>query len=107
MVAVGLGVSFWESFLCTRAGVFLKKGSRETKSRKSVQIPKNHQKTIMPFFKHLDDLSDITDITWNDRKRLGPLDEASQKIMRGKSSFTSAQKEVFAAFKNISISPST
>jgi uncharacterized peroxidase-related enzyme len=52
----------------------------------------------MPFFKHLDDLSDITDITWNDRKRLGPLDEASQKIMRGKSSFTSAQKEVFAAF---------
>lgn len=52
----------------------------------------------MPFFKHLDDLSDITDITWNDRKRLGLLDEASQKIMRGKSSFTSAQKEVFAAF---------
>jgi uncharacterized peroxidase-related enzyme len=52
----------------------------------------------MPLFKHLDDLSDITDITWNDRKRLGPLDEASQKIMRGKSSFTSAQKEVFAAF---------
>ena len=52
----------------------------------------------MPFFKHLDDLSDITDITWNDRKRLGPLDRASQKIMRGESSFTSAQKEVFAAF---------
>mgnify|MGYP000412628362 FL=1 len=39
----------------------------------------------MSFLKHLDDLSDITDITWNDRKRLGPLDEASQKIMRGKS----------------------
>ena len=52
----------------------------------------------MPFLKHLDDLSDITDITWNDRKRLGPLDKASQNIMRGKSSFTSAQKEVFAAF---------
>ncbi len=52
----------------------------------------------MPFFKHLDDLSDITDITWNDRKRLGPLDKASQEIMRGKSSFTYAQKEIFAAF---------
>jgi uncharacterized peroxidase-related enzyme len=52
----------------------------------------------MPFLKHLDDLSDITDITWNDRKRLGPLDKASQSIMRGKSSFSPAQKEVFAAF---------
>ena len=52
----------------------------------------------MPFLKNLDDMSDITDITWNDRKRLGPLDKASQNIMRGKSSFTSAQKEVFAAF---------
>ena len=53
---------------------------------------------MMPFFKNLDELSDITDITWNDRKRLGPLDKASQNIMRGKSSFTSAQKEVFAAY---------
>jgi len=52
----------------------------------------------MPFLKHLDDLSDITDITWNDIKRLGPLDKASQNIMRGKSSFSPAQKEVFAAF---------
>lgn len=52
----------------------------------------------MPFLKHLDDLSDITDITWNDRKRLGPLDKASQEIMRGKSSYTYAQKEIFAAF---------
>ena len=52
----------------------------------------------MPFLKNLDDLSDITDITWNDRKRLGPLDKASQNIMRGKSTFSPAQKEVFAAF---------
>lgn len=52
----------------------------------------------MPFFKHLDELSDITDITWNDRKRLGPLDKASQEIMRGESNFTNAQKEVFAAY---------
>ncbi|MCP4884655.1 MAG: peroxidase [Flavobacteriales bacterium] len=52
----------------------------------------------MPFFKHLNELSDITDITWNDRKRLGPLDKASQQIMRGKSNFTHAQKELFAAY---------
>ena len=52
----------------------------------------------MPFLKNLDDLSDITDITWNDRKRLGPLDKASQNIMRGKSTISPAQKEVFAAF---------
>lgn len=52
----------------------------------------------MSFFKHLNELSDITDITWNDRKRLGPLDKASQQIMRGKSNFTYAQKEVFAVY---------
>ena len=52
----------------------------------------------MPFFNDLDDYSDITDVTWNDRKRLGPMDQASQEIMRGKSNFSSAQKEVFAAF---------
>lgn len=52
----------------------------------------------MSFFKHLNDLSDITDITWNDRKRLGPLDKASQKIMRGKSNFSYGQKELFAAY---------
>ena len=52
----------------------------------------------MSFFKHLNELSDITDITWNDRKRLGPLDKASEAIMRGKSNFTHAQKELFAAY---------
>jgi len=52
----------------------------------------------MPFFKHLNELSDITDITWNDRKRLGPLDKASQAIMRGKSNFSEAQKELFSAY---------
>ena len=52
----------------------------------------------MPFFKQLNELSDITDITWNDRKRLGPLDKASQNIMRGKSNFSHAQKELFAAY---------
>ncbi len=52
----------------------------------------------MPFFKHLDDNSDITDLTFNDRKRLGPLDEAAQNIMRSKSSFSNAEKEMMAAF---------
>ena len=52
----------------------------------------------MAFFQHLDQLSDITDITWNDRKRLGPLDKASQQIMRGKSNFSHGQKERFAAY---------
>lgn len=52
----------------------------------------------MPFFKHLDDKSDITDITFNDRKRLGPLDKAAQRIMRGKSPLSTAEKEIMAAF---------
>lgn len=52
----------------------------------------------MAFFKNLDELSDITDITFNDRERLGPLDKASQRIMRGKSEFTPAQREMFAAY---------
>lgn len=52
----------------------------------------------MPFFKHLDDNSDITDITFNDRKRLGPLDKVAQRIMRGKSPLSAAEKEMMAAF---------
>jgi len=52
----------------------------------------------MPFFNHLDELSDITDITFNDRKRLGPMDKVSQRIMRGKSTFTSVEKEMMAAY---------
>jgi uncharacterized peroxidase-related enzyme len=52
----------------------------------------------MAFFKHLNELSDITDITFNDRKRLGPLDKVSQRIMRGKSSFTPVEKEMMAAY---------
>ncbi|PQJ15397.1 carboxymuconolactone decarboxylase family protein [Aureicoccus marinus] len=60
---------------------------------------KTHQKKgLMPFFTHLNELSDITDITWYDRKRLGPLDKAAERIMRGKSNFTYAQKELFAAY---------
>lgn len=52
----------------------------------------------MPFFKHLDEYSDITDVTFNDRKRLGPMDKVSQRIMRGKSPFSSAEKEMMAAY---------
>ena len=52
----------------------------------------------MSFFKHLDSNSDITDITFNDRKRLGPMDKVSHRIMRGKSPFSSAEKEIMAAF---------
>jgi uncharacterized peroxidase-related enzyme len=52
----------------------------------------------MPFFKYLDEYSDITDVTFNDRKRLGPLDKVSQHIMRGPSPFSSAEKELFATF---------
>lgn len=52
----------------------------------------------MPFFNHLDEFSDITDITFNDRRRLGPMDKVSQRIMRGKSQFSSADKEIMAAY---------
>jgi uncharacterized peroxidase-related enzyme len=52
----------------------------------------------MAFFSYLNEKSDITDITFNDRPRLGPLDKASQEIMRGKSSFTEAQREIMAAY---------
>jgi len=52
----------------------------------------------MSFFNHLDELSDISDITFNDRKRLGPMDKVSHRIMRGKSIFTSADKEIMAAY---------
>jgi len=52
----------------------------------------------MAFFSYLDQNSDITDVTFNDRPRLGPLDKASQEIMRGKSAFTEAEREIMAAY---------
>lgn len=52
----------------------------------------------MAFFQYLDDDSDITDITFNDRKRLGPMDKMSQRIMRGQSPFTIAEREIMAAY---------
>ena len=52
----------------------------------------------MPFFKYLDEHADITDITFRDRKRLGPLDKVAQQIMRGPSPFSNAERELFAAY---------
>lgn len=52
----------------------------------------------MAFFSYLDEQSDITDITFNDRPRLGPMDKASQEIMRGKSAFSEAEREIMAAY---------
>lgn len=52
----------------------------------------------MAFFSYLDQNSDITDVTFNDRPRLGPLDKASQEIMRGKSAFSEAEREIMAAY---------
>lgn len=52
----------------------------------------------MAFFSYLNENSDITDITFNDRSRLGPLDKASHVIMRGKSAFSEAEREIMAAF---------
>lgn len=52
----------------------------------------------MAFFSYLNENSDITDITFNDRPRLGPMDKASQAIMRGKSAFSEAEREIMAAY---------
>jgi uncharacterized peroxidase-related enzyme len=52
----------------------------------------------MSFFSYLDEQSDITHITFNDRKRLGPLDKASHEIMRGPSEFSEAEREMMAAY---------
>ena len=38
------------------------------------------------------------DITFNDRRRLGPMDKVSQRIMRGPSPFTPAEREIMAAY---------
>lgn len=50
------------------------------------------------FFSYLDEYADITDVTFRDRPRLGPLDKASQRIMRGTSPFSPAQRELMAAY---------
>ena len=52
----------------------------------------------MPFFKNLDEFSDVTDITFNDRRRFAPMDKFSQELLRGKSAFTLVEREIIAAF---------
>ena len=52
----------------------------------------------MPFFKYLDQYSDITDITFRDRARFAPMDKLSQRLMRGKSPLSNAEKEIIAAY---------
>ncbi|TXF89812.1 peroxidase [Neolewinella aurantiaca] len=52
----------------------------------------------MPFFSYLDEYSDITDITFRDRKRFASLDKFSHQILRGKSSLSVSQREIIAAY---------
>lgn len=52
----------------------------------------------MPYFKHLDEYSDITDITFNDRKRFAPLDKFTHLVMRGDSPLSITEREMIAAF---------
>lgn len=52
----------------------------------------------MPFFSFLSENSDITDITWPNRRRFGPLDKVSQQLMRGPSDLTVAERELIAAY---------
>ena len=52
----------------------------------------------MPFFNYLDEYSDITDITFNHRKRFAPMDKFSEHLLRGKSALSIPERELVAAF---------
>ncbi len=52
----------------------------------------------MPFFTHLNQNSDITDITWNNRSRFAPIDKFSENIMRGPSELSIETRELIAAY---------
>jgi len=52
----------------------------------------------MSFFSFLNNNSDITDITWRNRKRYAPLDNFSDHIMRGSSELSVAHRELIAAY---------
>ena len=52
----------------------------------------------MAFFSFLNDNSDITDITWRDRKRFAPMDKMTNNLMRGESELSIAQRELIAAY---------
>lgn len=52
----------------------------------------------MPFLSHLNQNSDITDITWNNRSRFAPIDKFSENIMRGPSELSIETRELIAAY---------
>lgn len=52
----------------------------------------------MSFFSFLNEDSDITDITWRNRRRYAPMDRFSEHIMRGNSELSFAQRELIAVF---------
>lgn len=52
----------------------------------------------MPFFSYLDDYSDITDITFRDRKRFAPVDKLTHSLMRGASGLSVSEREIIAAY---------
>jgi len=56
------------------------------------------QSYSMPFFSFLDEYSDITDITFNDRKRFAPMDRFSSHLLRGESQLSISERELIAAY---------
>lgn len=52
----------------------------------------------MAFLSHLNENSDITDITWNNRARFAPIDKFSENIMRGHSEIPLDTRELIAAY---------
>ena len=52
----------------------------------------------MTYLSYLDENSDITDITWRNRRRFAPLDTFCEDIMRGASELSTAEKELIAAY---------
>lgn len=52
----------------------------------------------MAFLSHLNENSDITDITWNNRARFAPIDRFSENIMRGPSELSIETRELIAAY---------
>jgi uncharacterized peroxidase-related enzyme len=52
----------------------------------------------MSFLSHLNQNSDITDITWNNRRRFAPINTFSENIMRGPSELSIETRELIAAY---------
>jgi len=52
----------------------------------------------MAFLSHLNENSDITDITWRNRARFAPIDKFSENIMRGPSEIPVDTRELIAAY---------